>query len=104
MPVLEELLKQRFCVSHGLLAVVGRRVELGMTEPTLTPFDDEVFGAGILVGLDPRYAIQRFVNVSAAYNGIEEFVMRKATGFRVDYGEMSTRLYDEAWSVLSLEV
>ncbi|WP_443699598.1 hypothetical protein [Pseudomonas sp.] len=79
-------------------------MNLGLTQPVLTPFDDEVFGAGTLVGLDPRYAIQRFINVSAAYNGIEEFVMRKATGFRVDYGEMSTRLYDEAWSVLSLEV
>lgn len=79
-------------------------LKLGITEPTLTPFDDEVFGAGVLVALDPRYAIQRFVDISAAYDGIEEFVMRKATGFRVDYGEMSTRLYDEAWSVLSLEV
>lgn len=79
-------------------------MNLGLTQPVLTPFEDAVFGAGTLVGLDPRYAIQRFINVSAAYNGIEEFVMRKATGFRVDYGEMSTRLYDEAWSVLSLEV
>ncbi len=79
-------------------------MNLGLTQPSVTPFDTDVFGAGVLVGLDPRYAIQRFINISAAYNGIEEFVMRKATGFRVDYGEMATRLYDEAWSVLSLEV
>ena len=78
-------------------------MNLGITQPRLTPFEPDVFGAGLLVGFDPRYAIQRFVNISAAYDAIEEFVMRKATGFRVDYGEMATRLYDEAWSVLSLE-
>jgi hypothetical protein len=78
-------------------------MNLGLTQPRLTPFEPDMFGAGLLVGFDPRYAIQRMVNISAAYDGIEEFVMRKATGFRVDYGEMATRLYDEAWSVLSLE-
>lgn len=77
---------------------------LAITQPTVTPFDEDVFGAGIMVGFDPRYAIQRFVNISAAYDAIEDYVMRKATGFRVDYGEMATRMYDEAWSVLSLEV
>lgn len=76
---------------------------LGITQPRITPFEPDVFGAGLLVGFDPRYAIQRFVNISAAYEAIEEFVMRKATAFRVDYGEMATRLHDEAWSVLSLE-
>lgn len=76
---------------------------LGITQPQIVPFDEDVFGAGIMVGLDPRYAIQRFTNVSAAYDAIEEYVMRKATGFRVDYGEMATRLFDDAWSVVSLE-
>jgi hypothetical protein len=78
-------------------------MNLGLTQPLVTPVKADVFGAGLLVGLDPRYAIQRFVNISAAYDAIENFVMRKATGFRVDYGEMATRLHDEAWSVLSLE-
>lgn len=76
-------------------------VDLGIPTPQFTLFED-TFGANTLVALDPRYAIQRFVNVSASYDGIEEYVMRKATGFRVDFGEMATRLYDEAWSVLSL--
>lgn len=79
-------------------------VDFGIPTPQFTTFDQDVFGAGILVGLDPRYAIQRFVNISASYDAIEEYVMRKATGFRVDHGEMATRLYDDAWSVLSLEV
>lgn len=79
-------------------------LNLGLTAPKMVPFKVETFGAGVLVGMDARYAIQRFVNVSASYDAIEEYVMRKATAFRVDYGEMSTRLVDEAWSVLSLEV
>jgi len=79
-------------------------MNLDITIPSMIPFEADLFGAGLLVGLDPRYAIQRTVNVSAAYDAIEEFVMRKATGFRVDFGETASRLYDEAWSVLSLEV
>ena len=78
-------------------------IELGIMTPRFTPFDASVFGAGIMVGLDSRYAIQRFVNVSASYDAIEKYVMRKATAFRVDYGEMATRLMDDAWSVVSLE-
>jgi hypothetical protein len=79
-------------------------MNLDITIPSMIPFEADLFGSGLLVGLDPRYAIQRTVNVSAAYDAIEEFVMRKATGFRVDFGETASRLYDEAWSVLSLEV
>lgn len=79
-------------------------MNLNLTIPDMVPFETDVFGAGRLVGLDSRYAIQRFVNVSASYDAIEEYVMRKATGFRVDYGEMATRLHDEAWTVLDLTV
>lgn len=78
-------------------------LNLGLTQPKIIPFKAEVFGASMLVALDPRYAIQRFVNISASYNAIQEYVMRKSTAFRVDYGEMATRLFDEAWDVVSLE-
>lgn len=76
-------------------------IDLGIPTPKFMTFDQTLFGAGVFVGLDPRYAIQRFVNVNANYEAIEKYVMRKATSFRVDYGEMSTRLYDEAWSVMN---
>jgi hypothetical protein len=66
--------------------------------------DPSVVGEGMVVGLDNRYAIRRFVNVSASYEAIENFVLRRAKAFRVDHGEMSRRLYDEAWSVLNLSV
>lgn len=79
-------------------------MNLNLTVPNMVPFDADMFGTGVLVGMDPRYAIQRTVNVNASYEAIEQYVMRKATGFRVDYGETASRLYDEAWSVLNLTV
>lgn len=102
-------------VDEGLLPVVTgvdsskivtpfSGMNMKITIPEMVPFEAGMFGAGLLVGLDSRYAIQRFVNVSAGYDAIEDYVMRKATGFRVDYGEMATRLHDEAWTVLSLTV
>lgn len=79
-------------------------MNLDITIPRMVPMADDVFGAGVIVGLDPRYAIQRTVNVQAAYEAIEKYVMRKATAFRVDFGETASRLHDEAWSVLNLTV
>lgn len=99
----EALLPSTTGVDASKIVTPWGGLNLGITQPKITPFAADVFGAGVMVGLDPRYAIQRFVNVSASYDAIEEYVMRKATGFRVDYGEMSTRLHDEAWSVVSLE-
>jgi len=77
-------------------------MNLDVPIPKMVDFSDDLFGAGTLVGLDRRNAIQRFVNVNANYDAIEDYVMRRAKAFRVDYGEMATRLYDEAWSVVSL--
>lgn len=77
-------------------------MNLDIPVPKMVDFSDDLFGAGTLVGLDRRNAIQRFVNVNANYEAIEDYVMRRAKAFRVDYGEMATRLYDEAWSVVTL--
>lgn len=77
-------------------------MNLNIPIPSMVDFSKDIFGAGMLVGLDRRNAIQRFVNVNANYEAIEKYVMRRANSFRVDYGEMATRLYDEAWSVVAL--
>lgn len=77
-------------------------MNLDIPIPRMVDFSATVFGAGIIVGLDRRNAIQRFVNINANYEAIEAYVMRRANAFRVDYGEMATRLYDEAWSVTQL--
>ena len=100
----EQLLPRITGADSAKIATPFGGVDFGIPTPRFMTFDQSVFGAGILVGLDPRYAIQRFVNISASYDAIEKYVMRKATGFRVDHGEMATRLHDEAWSVLSLSV
>lgn len=83
----------------GVIKAPFSNINVKMPNPEFTLLE-EVVDASTIVAFDPRYAIQRFVNVSAEYEAIEEYVMRKATGFRVDYGESATRLYDEAWSVL----
>lgn len=100
---LDDALTSTNRVDPGKIPTYFNGVNLGIAAPSFTLFDSSTFGAGVMVGLDPRYAIQRFVNVNASYEAVEDYVMRRATAFRVDYGEMATRLYDDAWSVLSFE-
>jgi len=77
---------------------------LGIADPQVLLVDPSILGAGRIVGLDSRYAIQRMINVGASYEAIESFLLRKAKAFRVDHGEQSFRLYDEAWEVMDLTV
>lgn len=77
---------------------------LGIPNPRILLLETATIGANTIVGIDTRYAIRRVVNVSASYSAIEQFVMRKATGFRVDYGEMSHKLYPDAWSMMTLTI
>jgi hypothetical protein len=72
--------------------------------PRVLLLDTSFIGANTIVGLDSRYAIRRTVNVSAAYEAIEQWVMRRATAFRVDYGELAKKLYPEAWKKMTLTV
>ena len=75
---------------------------LGINAPRVLLVDPAISGADTIIGLDARYAIRRVVNVNAAYSAIENYVMRRATSFRVDYGEMSQKLMGDAWSVLTI--
>ncbi len=77
---------------------------LGLTAPRILLLDTALIGANTVVGLDSRYAIRRVINVNAAYSAIEQYVMRRATGFRVDYGEISHKLFTDAWSQMTLTV
>lgn len=77
---------------------------LALPRPYIFLVDQAVVGANTVVGLDTRYAIRRVRNVSASYEAIEQWVMRRATAFRVDYGEMSKKLYTEAWKKMTLTV
>lgn len=77
---------------------------LSISAPSVLIVDNGVVGANTVVGLDSRYAIRRVVNAQAAYSAIEQYLMRRATAFRIDYGEYSHRLYDDAFSVMTLTV
>jgi hypothetical protein len=77
---------------------------LSIAPPKIFLLDTAFIGANTIVGIDSRYAIRRVINVNAAYQAIEEWVMRRAMAFRVDYGEMSKKLYPEAWKKMTLTV
>lgn len=64
--------------------------------------DDPAWPANTFLGFDSRYAIHRVTSTSLAYQAAESFAMRRSTKFRVDVGQIAYRLFDEAWSVLTL--
>jgi hypothetical protein len=77
---------------------------LSINAPPVLIVDDGVIPADTIVGLDSRYAIRRVINAQASYSAIEQYLMRRASAFRIDYGEFSHRLFDDAFSVMELTV
>lgn len=63
---------------------------------------DPNWPANTIVGFDSRYAIHRVTSTTLAYQAAEAYAMRRSTKFRIDMGQIAYRLFDEAWSVLSL--
>ena len=66
--------------------------------------DTAVTGANTVVALDTRFGIRRVVNVTANYSAVQEYVLRKAKAFRIDYAEMAHTLYKEAFEKMALTV
>lgn len=64
--------------------------------------DNASWPANTILGLDSRYAIHRVKSLTAQYQAIEQFAMRRSTQLRIDSGEMIYRLFDEAFEVLTL--
>lgn len=60
--------------------------------------------ANTIMGIDAAYAIARYRSVAASYAEVERFAMRRGTGFMISFGEIMTRLFDDAFKVLSLTV
>lgn len=78
-------------------------IDLDITAPSFLDLDDDILGGpNRIVLIDPSYAIQRMTNISASYQAVQEFVMRRSHGFRVDHGEAAYRMYDDAWTVVDL--
>lgn len=65
---------------------------------------NSILPANTLVGLDSRHAIQKFVFAGAAYEAVEEYVMRRSTAMRFDVSEAYTRIYDDAFYPMTLTV
>ncbi len=65
--------------------------------------DGSPLGANTLVGLDRSKAMRRVVYVGADYSAVEEFVLRKGFGLRIDWAErIEAAGYSEAFQVLTL--
>lgn len=77
-------------------------LNLTIPDPSFLQTDTAVVGANVIVGIDRRYAMRRVVNVSAAYDAVEQYVMRRASAFRMDSGQVLTKLYPDAWTKLIL--
>lgn len=90
--------------AHKIVAPF-QSISMDLPNPAFLDMEDNILGsAGRIVLVDPTAGMRRMVNVSAEYEGIEEFIMRKASGFRADHGELVTRLFDEAFLVVDLNL
>lgn len=75
---------------------------INIPAPTILPLSSDIIGTNTIVGLDSRYAIRRVINVNASYNAMEQWLLRRATAFRMDFGEMAHKLYQDAFDKLTL--
>ena len=75
---------------------------LGIPTPTVLLLPSSIVGVDKVVGFDRQFALHEITNVSASYSAIQDFVLRKATGMRFDYGTALFKLYDEAFQGLTL--
>ena len=73
---------------------------IGVPEPSLLLLPASIVGADRIVGFDRRYALHQITNLNASYSAIEQFVLRRASGMRFDYGTALFKLNDEAFSGL----
>lgn len=56
----------------------------------------------LIVGFDSRYAYHLVTSTSMSYSAMEEFAIRRSTKLRIDSGSIAYRLYDDAWTALTL--
>lgn len=70
--------------------------------PEIFLTQDANWPANTLMGLDKTSAIRRVRSLTADYQGIESFVLRRSTAMRFDFGEHVNRLFDEAYGAMTL--
>lgn len=88
----------------------SKRIDIGMSilNPT---WPDQV---QIIISQDPNWPANTILGFQAsagfhvvnstilAYEGMQEFAIRRSTKLRYDFGSVAYRLYDDAWSALTL--
>jgi len=75
---------------------------MGLPTPKVLLLPTAIIGANSLVGFDSQYGLHEITNVTASYQAIEQFVLRRATAMRFDFGVALFKLYDEAFTGLTI--
>ena len=57
--------------------------------------------AKTILGLDTRYAIQRVTSTNASYQAQEDFVLRRGSAMRFDFGQTCRRIFTDAFEVMT---
>lgn len=81
-----------------------RPINFSLQDLNILIVDSAVIGANTALFLDSRFAMRKVVDVTAQYEAIQAFVMRRMSQMRFDYGQHVTRLYDEAFKLITLTV
>ena len=74
-----------------------------VSPPRILLVDATVVGNDVIVGLDSRVAIRRMINTLANYQATQEFVLTRSRVMRFDTGETSYKIYNDAWSQLTID-
>lgn len=65
---------------------------------------DPSFPANTILGFDSSYGYHVVNSSILNYSAAESYAMRRSTKYRIDTGMIAYRLFDEAWSVMTLTV
>ncbi len=57
--------------------------------------------AKTIMGIDSRFAIHRVTSTNASYEAQEEFVLKRSSAMRYDFGQITRRLFLDAFDVLT---
>ena len=88
----------------------SKRIDVGMdvlnptgpNEVKVIISQDSSWPANTVVGFDSKYGYHVVNSTVLSYEGMEQFAIRRSTKMRFDQGSIAYRLYDQAWSVLTL--
>lgn len=81
----------------------GIPLNLGIGDVKIFIVEVGVVPSNTIVGLDAKYAIRRVRNSEAEYQAAEQFVLKRSTAMRFDFGEIVYPLFPEAFDVMLID-